>query len=112
MKTIQKRSLRAVATKSSSFLVYPKLVVLFAILTFVLLLSRIYFSNQLAVSGARISYAENKASQLVKENYELENQIGTKSSLSYIEAKAKETGMVKIDKVEVLRQTQPVALKE
>lgn len=102
---------KEVAKLSSSFLLYPKLIAFLFATFFVLLVARVYFSNQLAVSGGLVSINEDKLSQLSKENYEIENRLSELSSLSYIESKAVQLGMVKVTKMEVLKNGS-VALKE
>lgn len=108
----KRQSLKTTVVKTQSFFVYPKLVTFMLLLTLLLLLSRIYFSNQLAVSGVQVSYYETKASQLQQENYQIENEISKKTSMSYINTKAQEAGMVKVNKLEVIQPTTPVAFNQ
>lgn len=103
---------REVARVSSSYLLYPKLITFLLVITFALLVVRVYFSNQLAVSGGFVSVNEDQIATLNKENYQLENNLSQLSSLSYIESKAVELGMVKVAKIEVLKSGSGVALKE
>lgn len=112
MKLVKRSTIKNVASASANFFVYQKVVFGLALLTLGLLVLKIYFSNQLAISGAAVNYSERKAEALEKENYELENQISLKSTLGYIENKAKEMGLVKVSKVESLKPISPVAIKQ
>lgn len=103
---------RHVAEVSSSFFVYKKTIVFLLIVTLGLLVARIYFSNQLAVSGGFVSVNASRIETLEKENYKLENHLSQLSSLSYIEKKAPELGLKKISKIEVLRTDSGVALNQ
>lgn len=110
MKLIRRQTIQKVASRTQSFFVYPKLVTALFLLTIGLLTLRIYFSNQLAISGERVSLSERKIEDWEEENALLENQLSQKSSLGYIEAKATEIGLVKQVKVEVVKLGSPVAL--
>ncbi len=110
MKLIKRQTIQSVASRTQSFFVYPKLVTALFLLTIGLLTARIYFSNQLAISGERVSMAERKIEDLKEENAGLENQLSQKSSLAYIEGKAVELGLVKQGKVELVKLGSPVAL--
>lgn len=112
MKLVKKQTIKNVADRSKNFFVYQKVILGLGLLAIGLLTLKIYFSNQLAVSGAAVNYSERKAITLEKENYELENEISLKSTLGYIENKAKEMGLVKVTKVEALKPISPVALKQ
>ncbi len=103
---------REVARASSSYLLYPKLITFLLVSAFALLVVRVYFSNQLAVSGGFVSVSEGKIASLTKENYQLENKLSQLSSLSYIEAKASQLGMIRVSKMEVLKNGSGVALKQ
>ena len=110
MKLIRRQTIQNVASRTQSFFVYPRLVTMLLLLTIGLLTARIYFSNQLAISGERVSLSERKIEVLKEENASLENQLSQKSSLGFIESKASEIGMVKQGKVEVVRLCSSVAL--
>ena len=110
MKLIRRQTIQNVASRTQSFFVYPKLITALLLLTIGLLTARIYFSNQLAISGERVSLSERKIEDLKQENASLENQLSQKSSLGFIESKASEIGMVKQGKVEVVKLGSPVAL--
>ncbi len=102
---------REVAERSRGFFLYSKVISCFLVLAFGLLLTRIYFSNQLAVSGGFVSVNSQRVEKLSKENYQLENKLSELSSLSYINSQAEKMGMVKVSKVEVLKTVSGVALK-
>lgn len=104
-------TLSRVATTSSGLVYYPKLIAVLILITFTSLVVRVYFSNELAVSGARVSFAVSQAEELAAKNYNLENEISSKAALNYIEAKATELGLVKINKVQVIKAVPSVALK-
>ncbi len=112
MRLVRKQTIKNVANRSKNFFVYQKIIFSLGLLTLGLLTVQIYFSNQLAVSGAAVNYSERKAIELEKENYQLENEISLRSTLGYLESKAKEMGLVKITKVETLKPISPVALKQ
>lgn len=112
MKIVKKQTIKNVADRSRNFLVYQKVIFCLGLITLGLLTIHIYFSNQLAVSGAAVNYSERKAQVLEKENYQLENEISLKSTLGYIENKAKDMGLVKVTKVESLKPISPVAIKQ
>ena len=112
MKLVKKQTIKIVADRSRNFFLYQRIIVGLAIITLGLLVLKVYYSNQLAISGARINYSERKAVELVAENNDLENQISLKSSLAYVETRAIEMGLVKISKIEVLKPVSPVALKQ
>lgn len=112
MKLVKKQTIKNVADHSKNLLVYQKVIFCLGLLMIGLLTLKVYFSNQLAVSGAAVNYSERKALELERENYELENEISLKSTLGFIENKAKEIGLVKITKVEALKPISPVALKQ
>jgi len=99
-----------VAKASSSFLLYPKLISFLLLLTLSLLITRIYFSNQLAISGGLVSVNASRAEDISKENYQLENKISQVSSLNYVDSQSERLGLVKITKVEVLNVPSGVAL--
>lgn len=101
-----------VALASRGFFLYPKLVTFLLIITFSLLLTRVYFSNQLAVSGGFVSVNASRVEALNKENYQLENKLSEISSLNYISAQTERLGLVKVTKVEVLSGASGVALKQ
>lgn len=101
-----------VTDKGKHFFLYPKIITFLMLVTLGLITVRIYYSNQLALSGAKVSYIQNKVVELKKENADLENVISQKSSLSFIETKAQELGMVKVNKVEVIKPIAPVALNQ
>ena len=109
MKLPRRQTIKNVAVATQSFFVYPKLVTALVILTVGLLTARIYFSNQLAISGERVSLYERKMEDLKEENAALENQLSQKSSLGYIEAKASEIGLVKQGGIELVKLGSPVA---
>lgn len=100
-----------VAGKSKGFFLYQKLLSLLLVLVFGLLLTRIYFSNQLAVSGGFVSVNSQRIEQLRKENYQLENKISELSALNYVNSQAEKLGLVKISKIEILKTDTGVALK-
>lgn len=102
---------KVVVARSRGFFLYPKLVTLLILVTVGLITTRIYFSNQLAVSGERVSMLQNQANEIKQDNYQLENEISQKSSLSYIETKANEMGMIRTDRLEVVKPIVPVAFK-
>ncbi len=102
---------KEVAERSRGFFLYSKVISILLILSFGLLLTRIYFSNQLAVSGGFVSVNSQRIEKLNKENYQLENKLSELSSLSYINSQAEKMGMVKISKVEILKTVSGVALK-
>ena len=110
MSLIKKQTLKSVAQSSSSFFYYQKLITLLVVTTLSLLVVRVYFSNQLAVSGSRVSFIDDKTAELAQQKNDLENQLSEKASLSYIEGKAKDLGLVNINKVEVLQGQPSVAL--
>lgn len=112
MKLVRRSTIKNVASASANFFVYQKIVFGLVLLTLGFLILKIYFSNQLAISGAAVNYSERKAEILEKENYELENQISLKSTLGYIESRAKEMGLVKVSKIESLKPISPVAIKQ
>jgi len=112
MKLIKRQTIKNVANSSKNFLAYQRTIFGLFLLSIVLLTVKVYYSNQLAVSGAAVNYSERRAQQLEKENYQLENEISLKSSLVYIENKAKEAGLVKITKVETLKPISLVAIKQ
>ena len=101
-----------VARASKGFFLYPRLISFLLIATFSLLVARVYFSNQLAVSGGFVSVNSTRAEELNKENYQLENQISAVSSLNYISSQTERLGLVKVTKVEVLSGASGVALKQ
>lgn len=103
---------KQVASASRSFILYPKFILFLLIITFIFLLLRVYFSNQLAVSGGFVSINSSRITQLTKENYNLENKLSQLSSLGYIESQTERLGMVKIAKVEVLKGSGGVALNQ
>lgn len=103
---------KQVASVSRSFFLYQKLLVFLLVVTFTLLLVRVYFSNQLAVSGGFVSVNSSRVAQITKENYDLENKISQLSSLNYIESQTGRLGMIKIAKVEVIKGTSGVALNQ
>jgi hypothetical protein len=110
MKLLRANTIKKVASRTQGFFAYPKLVTALFLLTVALLTTRIYFSNQLAISGERVSIHERKIEELKEENAQLENQLSQKSSLSYIESKANEIGLIKTGKVELIKVGSPVAL--
>lgn len=110
MRLPKRQTIKNVAFATQSFFVYPKLVTALVILTVGLLTVRIYFSNQLAISGERVSLSERKIEDLKEENASLENQLSQKSSLGYIETKANEMGLVKQGTLELVKLGSPVAL--
>lgn len=110
MKLIKGQTIKNVAVATQSFFVYPKLVTVLLVFTLGLLITRVYFSNQLAISGERVSLSERKIEDLKEENADLENQLSKKSSLSYIEGKASELGLIKQGKIELVKLSSPVAL--
>ncbi len=110
MKLPKRQTIKNVAVATQSFFFYPKLVTALVILTVGLLTVRIYFSNQLAISGERVSLSERKIEDLKEENAMLENQLSQKSSLSYIETKANEIGLIKQGAIELVKIGSPVAL--
>lgn len=112
MKLIKRQTIQNVAVRTQSFFIYPKLVTALFLLTIGLLTCRIYFSNQLAISGERVSLSERKIEDLKEANALLENQLSQKSSLGYIESKAAELGLVKQGKIEVVKLGSPVALSQ
>jgi len=103
---------KQVASISRNLLVYPKLLLFLLLVTVGLLVLKVYFSNQLAVSGGFVSINSSKVGQLTNENYDLENKLSQISSLSYIESQTKRLGMVKIVKIEVLKGSGGVALNQ
>ncbi|HSX57823.1 MAG TPA: hypothetical protein VLE47_00960 [Candidatus Saccharimonadales bacterium] len=112
MKIIKKQTIKNVAHAGTGFFYYSKLIIFLLILTIGLLTARIYFSNQLAISGARVSYYENKIGQLKADNSSIENQLSQKSSLAFVDSKASQLGLVKLPKVQVVKSTVPVALSQ
>ncbi len=112
MKIIKKQTIKDVAHKTQGFFLYPKLITFLLILTLGLLTARIYFSNQLAISGARVSYFENKIGEYKQENALLENELSEKSSLSYIDSRAGQLGLVKLPKIQIVKPAVPVALSQ
>jgi hypothetical protein len=112
MKLIKKQTLKKVADNSTGLLAYRKLIFFLFLLTVGILTVKVYFSNQLAISGAAVNYSERKAQALASENHKLENQISSKSTLVYLENKAKEMGLVKVTKLESLQSLSPVAIKQ
>jgi hypothetical protein len=110
MHLIKKQTIKSVARLSTGFFYYQKVIALLALSVLILLVVRVYFSNQLAVSGSRVGYSNSKLADLKKEKSELENQLSQKSSLSYIESKAATLGFVKIGKIEVISGGGSVAL--
>ncbi len=103
---------KEVAKRSSSFFLYPKLIAFLLVTMFTFLLVRVYFSNQLAVSGGFVSVNSSRVETLKKENYQLENKISQMSSLSYVDSQAARLGLIKITKIEVLKGDLGVALKQ
>lgn len=106
------QTIKNVASATQGFFVYPKIVTALVLITIGLLTARIYFSNQLAISGERVSLAERKIADLKEENSTLEIQLSQKSSLGYIEAKAAELGLVKQGNLELVKFASPVALSQ
>ncbi len=109
MSLLKKQTFKSVADRSAGFFYYPKLMGLLLVLTLALLVTKVYFSNQLAVLGAKVSFTNSQLADLTAEKFNLENELSAKSSLSYIDAKAQEMGLVKITKVEVLKGQPNVA---
>ncbi len=101
-----------VARASKGFFLYRKIITVLLVVTFSLLVVRVYFSNQLAVSGSFVSAYSSQVDALNKENYQLENQISQVSSLNYISSQTDRLGLVKISKVEVLSGNTGVALNQ
>lgn len=110
MKLIRRQTIQNVAIRTQSFFIYPKLVTALLLITFALLTARVYFSNQLAISGERVSLSERKIEDLKEENAMLENQLSQKSSLGYIESRANDLGLIKQGKIELVKVSSPVAL--
>ena len=102
---------KEVAERSRGFFLYSKVISLLLIIGFGLLLTRVYFSNQLAVSGGFVSVNAQRLDKLNKENYQLENKLSELSSLSFVNSQAERMGLVKVSKIEVLKTDFGVALK-
>lgn len=105
-------TIRSVAKKSGGVFLFPRLIVFLVLFTLGMILVRVYFSNQVAVSGVRVSIYEQKTAQLTQENSDLQNQISLKTSLGYIDSQAQAMGMVKVTRVELLSGVTPVALNQ
>lgn len=101
-----------VARASKGFFLYRKVIIFLLIVTFSLLITRVYFSNQLAVSGGFVSANATQVDEINKDNYQLENQISQVSSLNYISSQTERLGLVKITKVEVMTSGTGVALNQ
>ena len=78
MSLIKRQTIKTVAISTSSFFYFSKIIALLSLVALVLLVVRVYFSNQLAVSGSRVGYSESKLASFNKEKFDLENQLSQK----------------------------------
>lgn len=88
---------------------YRRVLAILIVLTVSLSLARVVSSNLLAVSGQRLSAANQKIEELVEENEKIENEISTLKSLARVEEEAKKRGFVKTSNVQTLSSSGPVA---
>lgn len=107
---LEKYNLKRKNNFSFSFFFEPKgLIVLFTFVGIVLLSAQLLIANKLATDGEDLSKKEQLTLVIMEENNELTNDLVTLGSLNTIAQKAEETGLVKVNKVEVITQV-PFAL--
>lgn len=75
-----------------------------------LTVANIVASNAVATTGKRLQLLQQQSSEVEAQNIALEQSIGEKRSLSYIEAKAKELGLMPIN--ETISLTTPESLAQ
>jgi len=74
-----------------------------------MLFARVILFNLLATSGQRLAAANQQIETLKEENQKIENDISNRTSMKKIEGFAKKRGFVKVDNVEVLTPSTPIA---
>ena len=89
--------------------IYKTLLIMILVTFGALLLTRVTFSNILAVSGQRLTAASQEVEVLKEENQKLENEISKLGSLSRIEKMANKAGLVKAENIEILTPSKPIA---
>src|SRR3989344_459294 len=85
--------------------IFTLLVIIFAGMLF----ARVILFNLLATSGQRLAAANQQIETLKEENQKIENDISNRTSMKKIEGFAKRRGFVKVNNVEVLTPSTPIA---
>jgi len=85
--------------------IFTLLVIIFAGMLF----ARVILFNLLATSGQRLAAANQQIETLKEENQKIENDISNRTSMKKIEGFAKKRGFVKVNNVEVLTPSTPIA---
>jgi len=89
--------------------IYKTLLIMILVTFGALLLTRVIFSNILAVSGQRLTATSQVIEVLKEENQKIENEISKLGSLSRIEKMANKAGLVKAENIEILTPSKPIA---
>lgn len=74
-----------------------------------LLLIRVILFNFLATSGQRFAAANQQIETLKEENQRIENSISVQTSMRKIESFAEKNGFVKVENIEILTPSTPIA---
>jgi len=73
------------------------------------LFARVILFNILATSGQRLVAANQQIETLKEENQKHENDISSLKSLEKIEKFAEKSGFVKVDNIDILTPSRPIA---
>lgn len=95
--------------QKNNYSIYKTLLITILVTFGALLLTRVIFSNILAVSGQRLTAASQEIEVLREENQEIENEISRLGSLSRIEKMANKAGLIKAENIEILIPSKPIA---
>lgn len=88
---------------SFSSLIQPLgLLVVFSVVGTLLLLAQLLIANKLATDGEKVSEIEGLTQHLEDENIYLANQVVMLGSLNQIAERARDSGLVKVSRVEVI----------
>lgn len=88
---------------TAGLLLHPAgLVMLFSICFMILLIAQLLIANKLATDGEKLTQIERDSLALVEENYLLDNKIFGLGSLTNINQRAVQLGLVKVSKVELV----------
>ena len=88
----------------------PKSIFALVLIVFAgMLFARVILFNLLATSGQRLAAANQQIETLKEENQKIENAINNRTSMKKIEGFAKKRGFVKVNNVEVLTPSTPIA---
>ena len=87
---------------SLSHLIRPSgLVLIFTLVGFFMLSAQLLIANKLATDGETLSKKELLTLELIEENEKLMGTLTSISSLKTVNIRAKELGLVKVDRVEI-----------